>query len=81
MLPPPVYSTREWPVQGAREFLRVLLIQKSDEAFYTSLLKFTGGEEWEHVKDSAVWHIKLTEAEDRVEMLLQGGWKVLLEAS
>lgn len=78
MLPPPTFVTKEWPVQGARESVRVMLVEKDDGAFYTSIQRCRGGDNWEHVEGSAVSHIKKVDADDRVEMLLQGGWKLLL---
>lgn len=77
-MPPPAFTTKEWPVQGARETVRVMLVEKDDGAFYTSIRMCRGGDDWEHVEGSAVAHVKKTDADDRVEMLLQGGWKLLL---
>ncbi len=78
MLPLPTFTTKEWPVQGARESVRVMLVEKDDGAFFTSVQRCLGGDNWEHVEGSAVAHIKKADADDRVEMLLQGGWKLLL---
>lgn len=78
MLPPPAFVTKEWPVTGARESVRVMLVEKYDGAFYTSVQRCLGEDLWEHVEGSAVTHIKKADADDRVEMLLQGGWKLLL---
>lgn len=78
MLPPPASTTKEWPVQGARETIRVMLVEKDDGSLYTSVQRCQGGDNWEHVEGSAVDHVKKVDADDRVEMLLQGGWKLLL---
>lgn len=78
MLPPPAFTTKEWPVQGARETIRVMLVEKDDGAFYTSVQRCQGGDDWVHVEGSAVVHVKKADADDRIEMLLQGGWKILL---
>jgi hypothetical protein len=71
MLPKPAYCTREWPVEKARSTVRALLTE-SINGIYTSISILKNGE-WEHVPDSAVLHTKLFDAEDRVEMLIQGG--------
>ena len=55
-----------------------MLVEKADGAFFTSIKRCLGEDNWEHVEGSAVAHIKKADADDRVEMLLQGGWKLLL---
>lgn len=71
MLPKPAYTTREWPVEKARATVRVLLTETAVGDIYTSVS--TLKTDWEHFPGSAVRHERITEAEDRVEMLVQGG--------
>jgi len=78
MLPLPTFTTKEWPVQGARESVRVMLVEKDDGTFYTSVHKCRRGDDWGHVEGSAVAHVQKADADDRIQMLLQGGWKLLL---